>query len=162
MLIDADKKLGFTGIEPYVPVLFSIIPHALWPDRPDWITSNELGHKAGFDLPASDTTTGIAIGTPAIFFDLGGWLALIVFTFTCFTLFFFAGMRLVGSSSTGIWSLVVVGTEANIAGNAGPDSMFLLAVQFVGTFVVTLAILKLVGWSAAGLISRPRHPDHAY
>jgi hypothetical protein len=155
MMIDADQRLGYTGIDPYLPVLVSIVPHALWPDRPAPITSNELGHKAGFAIAAGDTTTGIAIGTPGLFFDLGGWLALIVYTLVCFALFFFAAVRLVGSSASGIWSLVVVGTEANMAGNAGPDTMFNLAIMFVGTFIVTLAVLKMVGNTAAGLISRP-------
>jgi hypothetical protein len=155
MLIDADRRLGYTGIEAYLPVLVSIVPHALWPDRPAPITSNELGHKAGFDMANGDTTTGIAIGTPGLFFDLGGWLALIVYTLACFGLFFFAAVRLVGSSATGIWGLVVIGTEANMAGNAGPDTMFNLAVMFVGTFMVTLAVLKIVGNAAAGLVSRP-------
>jgi hypothetical protein len=42
-----------------------------------------------------------------------------------------------------------------MAGNAGPDTMFNLAVMFVGTFMVTLAVLKIVGNAAAGLVSRP-------
>jgi len=155
MLIDADQRLGYTGIERYLPVLVSIVPHALWPGRPAPVTSNELGHKAGFDMAPGDTTTGIAIGTPGLFFDLGGWLALIVYTLVCFGLFFFAAVRLVGSSATGIWGLVVIGTEANMAGNAGPDTMFNLAVMFVGTFIATLAVLKIVGNTASGLISRP-------
>ena len=155
MLIDADQKLGYTSIDRYLPVLVSMVPHAIWPNRPAPITSNELGHKAGFAIWAGDTTTGIAIGSPALFFDLGGWLALIVYTLACFVLFFFAAVRLVGTSTTGIWGLVVVGTEANMAGNAGPDTMFNLAIIFVGMFIVTLAVLKIVGNIASGLISRP-------
>lgn len=155
MLIDADQKMGYTGIERYLPVLVSVVPHALWPDRPSPITTNELGHKAGFTMNAGDTTTGIAIGSPGLFFDLGGWLALVVYVLACFGLFFFAAVRLVGSSSTGIWGLVLIGTEANIAGNAGPDSMFSLAILFVGTFAAMLLALKLIGNTAETLISRP-------
>lgn len=155
MLIDADQKLGYTGIERYLPVLVSVVPHVIWPNRPAPITSNELGHKAGFHIGVEDTTTGIAIGTPALYFDLGGWLALVVYTLLCFGLFFLISLRLVGTAETGVWSLVVVGTEANIAGNAAPDYMFNLAIMFVCTFIATLAILKVVGYTASGLISRP-------
>ena len=155
MLIDADQKLGYTGIERYIPILFAVVPHAIWPGRPASITSNELGHKAGFAIQPGDTTTGIAIGSPALFFDLGGWLALIVYTLICFALFFFVAVRLVGSSTTGIWGLVLIGTEGNMAGNAGPDSMFSIAIWFVGTFLMTLLALKIIGNAAAGLVSRP-------
>ena len=118
MLIDGDQKLGYTSIDRYTPVLVSVVPHALWPDRPAVITSNELGHKAGFDIGPEDTSTGISIGSPALFFDLGGWLALIVYTLICYALFFFATVRLVGTSESGIWGLVPIGTETLTGGSA--------------------------------------------
>jgi hypothetical protein len=155
MLIGADQKLGYTSIDRYAPVLVSIVPHALWPNRPAPLTSNELGHKAGFQMEAGDTTTGIAIGSPALFFDLGGWLALIVFTLLCFMIFFLFTVRVVGNSSTGIWGLVLTGIEGNIAGNASPADMFSMVAMFVGLFVVTIAVLKVVSHIAEGLISRP-------
>ena len=55
MLIDADQRSGYTSIDRYTPILFSVVPHALWPDRPEPILSNELGHKAGFTMANSDT-----------------------------------------------------------------------------------------------------------
>jgi len=155
MIVDADQKLGYTGIERYLPVLVSVIPHALWPDRPAPITTNELGHKAGFNIWVGDTTTGIAIGSPGLFFDLGGWLALIVYTLLCFGLFFFIAIRIVGTSTSSIWGLVLIGTEGNLAGNASPETMFSIGVTFVGMFIITIVVLKLIGNTAAELISRP-------
>ncbi|MBS1801934.1 MAG: hypothetical protein JST28_01135 [Acidobacteria bacterium] len=154
MLIDADQKLGYTGIERYLPVLVSVVPHALWPDRPVPITSNELGHKAGFRMGAGDTTTGIAIGSPGLFFDLGGWLALIVYTLGCFAAFFFVSVRLVSKSQTGIWSLVPIGTEALIAGAAAPDAMFNLVVMFMGLLFFCILTLKVFSKGFESLISR--------
>ena len=48
---------------------------------------------------------GIAIGSPALFFDLGGWLALIVYTLMGFLFFFRLTVRIVGSSipEYGVW-----------------------------------------------------------
>lgn len=155
MLIDADQKLGYTGIDRYLPVLVSVIPHALWPNRPAPITTNELGHKAGFAIDPGDTTTGIAIGTPVLFFDLGGWFALIVYTIVCFASFFFVSVRAVSNSGRGIWSLVPIGTEALIAGAAGPDAMFNLIVMFMGLLFVSIVALKVVGKGLDSLISRP-------
>jgi len=155
MLIDADQKLGYTSIERYAPTLVGFVPHALWPDRPVSISSNELGHKAGFRLGAADTTTGIAIGTPALYFDLGGWLALIVYTLLCFALFFFIGVRIVGPSTTGIWGLVLIGTEANMAGNASPEGMFAVMIMYPAIFIATTAVLKTTSNAAEALITRP-------
>jgi len=155
MLIDADEKLGYTSIDRYAPVLLSIVPHALWPNRPAPITSNELGHKAGFPMGAGDTTTGIAIGSPALFFDLGGWFALIVYTLFCFLIFFLVTVRVVGSSQTGIWGLVVVGAEANLAGNASPAGMFTMVFTILVAFMVTVVVLKIISNIAEALLSRP-------
>jgi hypothetical protein len=155
MLFDADQKLGYTSIDRYAPVLVSMVPHALWPHRPVPITSNELGHKAGFRMGAGDTETGIAIASPALFFDLGGWLALVVYTLICFIMFFFASIRLIGTSESGIWGLVPIGTEALIAGAAAPDAMFTLVVMFLGTFITLIAILKTTSNLAEKLFSRP-------
>jgi len=63
---------------------------------------------------------------------------------------------LVGSSTSGIWGLVLIGTEANMAGNAGPDTMFSIAVLFVATFLMALFVLKILGYVAAELVSRPQ------
>jgi hypothetical protein len=155
MLIDADLRSGYTSIDRYAPALLTVVPHALWPDRPDAIHSNELGHKAGFSMSDADTETGISIGSPAMFFDVGGWIALIVYTLICFISYFFAIIRLVGSSERSIWGLVPVGTEALLAGAASPASMFYLVVSFMGTFFVMIAFLKAISYLAEAVISRP-------
>jgi hypothetical protein len=155
MLIDADLRSGYTSMDRYAPVLLSVIPHALWPDRPAYILSNELGHKAGFRMSDTDESTGISIGSPGMFFDVGGWLALIVYTLIFFTAFFFVAIRLVGSSDRSIWALVPIGTQALIAGAASPSSMFLLIVSFMGMFSVMIVILKTISYVAMTLISKP-------
>jgi hypothetical protein len=155
MLIDGDQKSGYTSIEQYAPILLAVVPHALWPDRPVSISSNELGHKAGFRMGDSDTETGITIGSPSMFFDLGGWLALIVYTLILFTVFFFATLRLVGSSERSIWSLVPIGTVAPVAGASSPSFMFTLLVMFFGMFFVMIVILKTISYVAEALISKP-------
>jgi hypothetical protein len=153
-LIHGDLTSGFTSIDRYFPVLFSIVPHVLWPDRPVTITSNELGHKAGIVTNPDDSRTGIAIGTPAYFFDVGGWSALIVYSLFLFALFFVSTVRLVGTAETGIWGLVLTGNEANIAGNCSPSVLITMFLTFIGIFFILIAILKLFSYFAKSLISR--------
>jgi hypothetical protein len=155
MLIGSDLRVGYTSIERHLPVLLSVVPHAIWPDRPVAITSNELGHKAGYRVSEEDTTTGLSIGAPALFFDLGGWLALVVYTIVCFFLFFLATVKLVGKSTSGVWALVPIGTEGNVAGVASPSFLFSYLITFMGMFVVVVAILKIVSYITQSLISRP-------
>jgi len=154
MLVGADLKAGYTSIDRYLPILISVVPHALWPDRPDIIHSNELGHKAGFPMSEDDEETGIAIGSPALYFDIGGWLALMIYPIICFLLFFYATIRLIGRTTAGIWALVPIGTEAHISSVASPAAMFGLVVQFLGMFFFAVAILKLTGYLMQSLLSR--------
>jgi hypothetical protein len=155
MLVAADKKAGYTSFSRYAPALLAFVPHALWPDRPEVISTNELGHKAGFNIAESDTITGLAIGGPALYFDLGGWVALASYTIFCFSIFFFVTLRLVGSTANSIWGIVPIGTEALIAGAASPAAMFNLVITLLGTFFVAVAVLKLISYFAKTLISRP-------
>ncbi len=155
MLIDADGKVGYTSIDRYIPALFVVVPHAIWPDRPEPIGTNELGHKAGFRIDENNTETGIAIGSPALFFDIGGWLALIVYTLLSFFFFFLVTRRAISTTDHGVWGLVPIGTEALIAGAASVAGMFGLIVMFLGTFFVTIMMLKLISYFTEALISRP-------
>jgi hypothetical protein len=155
MLVDADQRSGYTSFDRYVPALFSIIPHALWPDRPVPISSNELGHKAGFSMNEEDTATGIEIGSPALFFDMGGWLAVIVYALLCFTVYFLATVRLLGTLESGVWGLVPIGVEAHLASCASPAGMFSLLVTYLGMFFLMVAMLKMFSYIATTLVSRP-------
>ncbi len=155
MLIDADLRSGFTSIERWAPVLYAVVPHALWPDRPNPITSNELGHKAGWRMSDDDTTTGISIGAPGMFFDMGGWFALTVYTLILYAVFFFITIRFVGTSETSVWNLVPIGILANAAGSYAPSAMYGLVVVFFGMFFLMIAILKAISYLTAALISRP-------
>ena len=155
MLIGADLKSGYTSIDRYAPILVTMVPHSLWPDRPEVITSNELGYKAGFAVGEDDTTTGLEIGAPANFFDLGGWTALVVYTIICFALFFFVTVRVVGTTAAGAWALVPIGMEAHMAGGASLASIFLTVFMFLSTLGFAIAVLKTVGYIFQTLISRP-------
>jgi len=155
MLIDADQKVGYTSFARYAPVFLAVVPHVLWPNRPAPITSNELGHKAGFRMNENDTSTGIAIGSPALFFDLGGWLALAVYSIFSFSIFFYMTRRIIGTTDAGVWALVPIGAEAHIAGASSPATIFFAFFMFLANFFVTVAILKMVSYVSQSLISNP-------
>jgi hypothetical protein len=90
-----------------------------------------------------------------MFFDLGGWLALTVYTLILYTVFFFMTVRLVGTSETSVWNLVPIGIEAQAAGSYAPSAMFNLAVMFFVMFFLMITILKAISYVTEALISRP-------
>jgi hypothetical protein len=154
MLISSEEAAGFTGVERYLPAFFDIVPHFIWPDRPNPIFSNELGHKAGFRMGPRDTTTGIAISSPALFYDLGGWLALPVYTFLEFGLFFYGLRCVVGNASESVWGLMLIGGTAMVAGPCSPSTPIDILETFVSVFAILMVTLKTLAYLSETLFAR--------
>lgn len=155
MLIDADDTVGFTDIDRILPAFLVIVPHFLWPDRPDPISSNELGHKAGFDIARNDTTTGITIGSPSQFFDMGGWVALPVYTILVFGPYFYALRCMFGESRDSVWGLLMIGAIANMAGVLALGLIIQTLLQFIMIFFILVAALKVIAYVSETLFARP-------
>ena len=155
MLVNADNTEGFTGIERYFPAFLAIVPHFVWPNRPVPIASNELGHKAGFKMGANDTTTGIAISSPALFYDAGGWLGLPVYTVLDFLLYFFVLRSIVGNATQSIWGMMMIGATAYISGIFFPSTPIVFIEQFLAIFAFLVACLKIVAYVSESLFARP-------
>jgi hypothetical protein len=154
MLISADEVEGFTGVERYLPIFLSIVPHFIWPDRPTGISSNELGHKAGFRMARNDTGTGIAISSPALFYDLGGWLALPVYTILDLGLFFYGLRCMVGSAGESVWGLMLIGGTAMIAGPCFPSTPIDVLLSFVMVFAILVVTLKALSYLTEAMFAR--------
>jgi hypothetical protein len=156
MLVNADQVEGFTGVERYLPALVMIVPHFIWLDRPIPITSNELGHKAGFRIARSDTSTGIAIASPALFYDLGGWLALPVYTILGFGIFFYGLRCMVGDArGESVWGLMLIGSTAMLAGGISPAGLIDYLENFVMVFAVLLVTLKALTYLSETMFAQP-------
>ena len=106
-------------------------------------------------MSENDTMTGIEIGSPALFFDLGGWLALAVYAVLSFSAFFYVTRWIIGTAGSSVWALVPIGAEAHIAAAFSPATIFTMCFMFLGTFFAMVAILKTVSYISQGLISNP-------
>jgi hypothetical protein len=160
MLINADQTEGFTGIERYFPAFFSIVPHFVWPDRPVAVASNELGHKAGFKMGRDDTTTGIAISSPALFYDVGGWLGLPVYTMLDFLFYFYVLRSIFGTATRSVWGLMMIGATAYASGVFFPSTPIVMIEVFLTAFAVLVGCLKIVAYLSESLFSRPVMQEH--
>jgi hypothetical protein len=155
MLVNSEEAAGFTGVERYLPAFVEIVPHFIWPDRPNAIFTNELGHKAGFRISRNDMSTGIAISGPALFYDLGGWLALPVYTLLEFGLFFYGLRCVVGDASESVWGLMLIGATALIAGPCMPSTPIDILENFVSVFGILVVSLKILAYLSETLFARP-------
>jgi hypothetical protein len=153
-VIDFDRTGEFTGIGPYIPVFYGVIPHFLWQNHPVMISGNEIAHKAGFGPGPSDYTTGITIGAPALFFDVSGWPGLFILAVPEYALFFFITRCLVGKASQSIWCLVLIGMTANDAGDVGPGEIFGNLLNIGYLFFLIIVVLKIFSWSASAFLPK--------
>jgi hypothetical protein len=154
LLIDGDRSKGFTGIEPHLPVFYLVIPHFLWPDRPEPITGNTIAHEIGFGLDKGDFKTGIAFGSPGLFYDVSGWLGLAVLTLLEFAFFFISVRFLVGKSTQSLWGLILIGSTANAAGTLGPSDIIATLINFMIVFYSSIIALKVFSWLASILLAK--------
>ena len=153
-LVDGDNRGGFTGIGAHLPAFFAIIPHFLWPDRPDPIVGNGLARKAGISLAVDDTSTGITLGSPATFYDIAGWLGLPVYTFLGFGLFFFALRALFGTVTNSMWALMVIASQSNDAGGAMFGDLILRIYSFISVFFILVITLKVISFISESMATR--------
>ncbi len=152
--VSSDQTQGFTGITPYLPAFLYLIPHFIWPNRPQDITSNTLARKAGVPLAPGDYTTQVTLGAPGMFYDLGGWLALPVYTILEFAAFFYVLRCLVGKASTSLWGLLLIGATAYDAGICLPSLPIEIVEDFLLVYVGLVACLKAVGYVSEVLLVR--------
>ncbi len=64
-----DSKLGYT---PLLTYLYNIVPHFLWPDKPETLWGNFYAHRLGL-LADEDLTTGVSFSPVSEAFLMDGW-----------------------------------------------------------------------------------------
>ncbi len=58
VIADSPAMVPFWGGESYYPILFKLIPRAVWPDKPEELTGQTFGHRYAF-ISAGNTDTSI-------------------------------------------------------------------------------------------------------
>lgn len=65
------------GYEPMIFAVGNIVPHFLWPNKPNTNYANVYGHEVGV-IGDEDTETSISFGPSADGFNMGGWWGVFV------------------------------------------------------------------------------------
>ena len=106
LLIEYTDHGHLHGWDQMVLSLESVIPHFIWPDKPQGRKGNTYARELGI-LGEDDTTTGITFPLVSEAYTLGGLTGVFLVSSILLTLYFFAFDSLVGDIRNSPWGLVV-------------------------------------------------------
>jgi hypothetical protein len=103
-LIDETDNNGREGYVPILVAVENIIPHVLWPNKPDYTYNNVYAHEIGL-LSDEDNETSISFGPSADGYHMGGWLGVLVLMPIVITVLFLVVDSVSGSIAKTPWGL---------------------------------------------------------
>jgi hypothetical protein len=98
---DNGPKFGYL---PIINAVKNIVPHFLWPDKPNTNFANVYGHEVGV-LGEEDTDTSISFGPSADGFNMGGWVGVFALLPIVLTIMFAVLDSVSGSIKKTPWGL---------------------------------------------------------
>lgn len=125
------KQFGTFGFYPVIQSLENVVPHFIWPDKPDLLTGNTYAHEVGL-LSEGDNSTGVSFSSTAVAFHLIGWYGVFLLApclwFVLFTVF----DSLCGDVRKSPWGLLVMVLFAHAAPEGDLNSV--IYIIFYGAF----------------------------
>ena len=161
LLVDATERLGFFGLQPIYVAAENLVPHFLWPDKPQVAFGNLFAHEIG-GLPEDDFTTGVSFSPSGEAYHMQGWVGVFLVAPLMFALLFIAYDSLCGEISKSPWGLLAAAMFAHTA----PEGMLdgIIYVTAYGGFGIVFAawaaayVMPLIGTLMAGPEARRRLP----
>jgi hypothetical protein len=158
-LIDATERLGPFGLLPMYVAVENIVPHFLWPNKPQVAFGNVFAHDIG-GLPEDDTTTGISFTPSGEAFRLERWAGIFILAPIMWTTLFIVWDSICGEVHKSPWGLLAAAMFAH----AAPEGMLDGIVYMIGygAFAVVFAawaaayVMPLIGTLMAGPEARAR------
>ncbi len=116
-LINFTDKGNVYGLYPTYTAYANMVPHFLWPNKPEFNTGNVYSHELG-QLADEDITTGISFSAAADAFHQEKWLGLLLLLPIDIFLYFLILDSLMGSVRWAPWGLISI-LELSEVGPAG-------------------------------------------
>ncbi len=123
-LIDATERDGPYGIFPIIANIENLVPHFLWPGKPQYLWGNVFAHQAGMDLPEEDYTTGVSFTPTGEAFHLERWAGLFLVAPPLWILLFTVFDSLCGDVRKSPWGLLATAVFAHQAAEGMLDAIF--------------------------------------
>jgi hypothetical protein len=137
-LIDVTQKNGTFGLAPIIMGFENLVPHVLWPNKPNVFFGNVYAHEVG-GLPEDDFTTGISFSPSGEAFHLEGWLGIFIVAPLLWILLFTVFDSLCGDTRASPWGLLMAAYFAH----AAPEGMLggiIYALGYVNFGLVVAAL----------------------
>lgn len=106
-IINHTKLFGYFGGYPIIQSFENVVPHFLWPDKPQLLTGNIYAHEIGL-LGEEDSSTGVSFSSTAISFHMLGWIGVFLAAPTLWFLLFTVLDSLCGDIRKSPWGLLVM------------------------------------------------------
>ncbi|HXB62978.1 MAG TPA: hypothetical protein VNU94_09050 [Acidobacteriaceae bacterium] len=147
-LIDVADNGPKFGYQPMIFAVENIIPHFVWPDKPNTNYNNVYGHEVGI-LADEDEDTSVSFGPSADGFNMGGWPGVFLLLPIVMTLLFAVVDSVSGSIKKSPWGLIYtvlflhIGPEGSLGACVG--AAFQTTVVLVLTVFTARHALPLIG-----------------
>ena len=138
-LHDLTERRGPFGLYPIIEDLENLVPHFIWPGKPNVLWGNVYLHELGTGLAEEDNTTGISFTPTGEAFHLARWSGVLLLAPAIWTVLFLLFDSLCGDARRSPWALIQIVLFAHIA----PEGLLGAPIyEFVyGTFAISFAAI---------------------
>jgi len=138
----ADRGDKF-GYQPMFFAVANVVPHFLWPGKPDTNYNNVYGHEIGV-IPDDDYNTSISFGPAADAYNMGGWPAVLLLLPIVITVMFMMVDSVAGSIKKTPWGMVYTILFLHIGPEGSLGICIYVAFQTSVVLVVTVYAARYV------------------
>jgi hypothetical protein len=132
------------GITPTITAYFNIVPHVLWPNKPNENYENSYAHELGI-LADEDYTTGISFSPVGDVFHEASWLGLLLLLPVNMFLAFLIDDTIAGSARYSPWGLIWIIHIAHVGPEGGIGGIIWFFTYGVVGMAFQVVMLKHVG-----------------
>jgi hypothetical protein len=168
-LIDVTDQGKVFGLYPIAASFLNVIPHALWPDKPNLLFGNLYAHEIG-NFSEEDTTTGISFSPTSEAYHMARWTGVLLVAPSVWLLLFVVFDSLCGDVRASPWGMLAVLAISHVA----PEGALTNAIYFItfGSFstlfnaffaawIAPLCSILVLGGARTEIQSGPITPAHA-
>lgn len=113
-LVDFTNQGKTFGYAPLALVFANVVPHFIWPNKPNFNLGNTYSHEIG-RMNETDTTTGISFSPTAEAYHLGGWVSLLVVAPLLWSMLFVVYDFVLGDLRATPWGLLILAMLSHVA-----------------------------------------------
>ncbi len=138
-LIDVTERNGTFGYSPIIMGFENLVPHFLWPNKPNIGFGNVYSHELGGMIAEEDTTTGISFSPSAEGFHIARWTGVLIVAPILWIMLFTLFDSLCGSATESPWGLLVIAQFAHLA----PEGMLGGVIYMLGFTTLSIIVAAL-------------------